>query len=252
MGSPRFYLAGRVAVEGARLVDQAELPGRQGRLALAKLVVERHRPVPTDELAASLWEDGAPASVESSLRALVSKLRAGIEAADPQGAVVITADAGCYQLRAPTAWVDLEAAANAIDRAEGALRGSDLQRAWSSATVAAGIAARPFLPGEDARWIAEVQGRLRAVRIRALTVLSDVHCQRGDHQLAVGHARALVALEPFREAGHRALMAAHLAAGDRGEAVRAYETCRRLLAEQLGVDPSSKTEQVYLRALQET
>ncbi len=50
------------------------------------------------------------------------------------------------------------------------------------------------------------------------------------------------ALEPFRESGYRRLMRLHLRAGDRGEALRVYERCRRLLAEELDTEPSPETE----------
>lgn len=245
----RFYLTGRVAVEGQVLVEQGDLPGRHGRLALVKLTLERHRPVPVPELAEAIWGDDQPASVGTSLRAVVSKLRTALAASGGHAPATIASDAGCYQLRASGAWVDVEAAANALDRAEGAWRTRDAASAWPHATVASAIARRPLLPGEDARWVAEACGRLRSIHVRALSVLTQVSRTRGDHALAVLQARELVALEPFREASHRALMLAHLAAGDGAEAARAYEACRRLLAEELGIDPSPETQQIHGRLL---
>lgn len=252
MGVTRFYLTGRVSVEGRTLVDQSALPGRHGRLALVRLALARHRPVPASELADAIWGEDVPASVDTSLRAVVSKVRAALAAADPAPDTTITFDAGCYQLRAPGAWVDVEAAGNAVDRAEGDWRAGLHDRASGHATVAASIARRPLLPAEDAVWIAEAQGRLRRIHVRALTVLTEVWRERGDHGLAVATARDLVALEPFREASHRALMAAHAASGDLAEAVRAHEDCRRLLAEELGISPSPETQQLHLDLLRRT
>ncbi len=247
----RFYLTGRVSIEGSALVDQAELPGRHGRLALVRLALARHRPVPTGELADAIWGVDVPTSVDISLRAVISKLRSAVAGAGaeatPSPAIVF--DAGCYQLRAPGAWVDVEAAANAVDRAEGAWRAGTSEAAWSHATVAASIARRPLLPGEDAPWVAEAQGRLRRVHVRALAVLTEVWRERDDHGLAVATAAELVALEPFREASHRALIAAHQAAGDAAEAARAYDACRRLLRDELGVDPSPETERLHRQVL---
>jgi hypothetical protein len=48
--SVRFYVAGRVAVEGSSTLDQGDLPGAQGRRILVHLVLARHRPVPAEEL----------------------------------------------------------------------------------------------------------------------------------------------------------------------------------------------------------
>lgn len=247
----RFYLTGRLTIEGDGELDQAELPGRQGRLALVYLVLERHRPVPSHELVTAIWGDDPPRSVDTSLRALLSKLRGVLEDAGLDDAA-IESDAGCYQARLPGAWVDVEVAHNEVDRAEGAFRSGDLDAALPHATVAAGIAKRPLLPGEDAPWVAATQGKLRSVHVRALSMLTRIYRERGDHALAVSVARDLVGLEPFREASHRALMQAHLAAGDRAEAVRAYERCRALLADELGVDPDPETEAVYLVALRAT
>ena len=58
-------------------------------------------------------------------------------------------------------------------------------------------------------------------------------------------AKEAVALEPFRESGYRRLMEIHVAAGNRAEALRVYERCRRLLADELGAFPSPETEAIY-------
>lgn len=246
--SLRFYTAGRVSVEGpGATVDQADLPGRQGRLALVRLVLGRHEPLPVDRLAHALWGDALPSSWEPSLRAVVSKLRGALAAAG--GDATIASDAGCYQLRSPGAWVDAEVAAREVDRAEGSLRSGAHAGAWSGAATASAIARRPLLPGEDLPWVAEARGRHRAVLVRALDVLAEVWLARGDAGLAVAVAREVVALEPFREPGVRLLMRAHLATGDRAEALRVYERCRTLLASELGVDPDPATAAVHLEAL---
>src|SRR5205085_4569182 len=54
---------------------------------------------------------------------------------------------------------------------------------------------------------------------------------------------------PFRETTYRLLMRCHTAAGNRAEALRVYERCRRMLADELGVDPSPETESAYLALL---
>ena len=71
----------------------------------------------------------------------------------------------------------------------------------------------------------------------------------GDRPQAVAAAEQWVAAAPLDERAHRALVAALDAAGDRAGAVRAYEACRTLLAEELGVDPTRETVEVYLHAL---
>src|SRR2546423_1417928 len=64
----------------------------------------------------------------------------------------------------------------------------------------------------------------------------------GELALAKDQARAAVELEPFRESGYRRLMQVLVKRGDRAEAVRVYNDCKRRLAEELGVAPSDETE----------
>ena len=58
-------------------------------------------------------------------------------------------------------------------------------------------------------------------------------------------SREAVRMEPYREAGYRRLMQMLVKNGERGEAVRAYLECKRLLEAELGVGPSEETEGVY-------
>jgi SARP family transcriptional regulator, regulator of embCAB operon len=179
---------------------------------------------------------------------VVSKLRTVLTQAGNDDTTIVT-EGGCYRVRLGDAWVDIEAAANAVDRAEGAWRHGDLATTWSEATVAAGIVRRPLLPGEEQSWVSVLRTRLHDMGVRALDLLVQVYLARGEHSLAIAVGRELVALEPFREAGYRHLMRAHLAAGDRAEAVRTHQQLRDLLTEELGVDPSAETTALYLDVL---
>ena len=247
----RLYVTGRLCIEhGSQLLDQAELPGRQGRLALAFLALFRTRPVPRDELLGALWPETAPPSADSALSAVVSKLRSGFTRIGLDGAATVEASAGCYALRLPAGTtVDVETAANSLDRGEGALRAGDLRRAWTEATVATAILRRPLLPGEDAPWITQHRTRLRDLQLRAYDCVVEVWLQRGDTTLAVATARSALDVAPFRESAHRRLMRAHAAAGDRAEALRVYEECRTLLRDELGVSPSAQTQALYAELL---
>jgi DNA-binding SARP family transcriptional activator len=243
----RVHLAGRVSVEvDGQLSDQAAFPGQQGRVAFALLVAERSRPVERSELAEALWPDEAPPSCETALNAIISKLRAFLARAGLDASTTLAGAPGCYELRLPgTAWVDLEAAADAIHEAESALRAGDPARAYGPSAVAHHIARRPFLPGAAGCWIEARRARLRSILLRALECRAEVYLWNGECSLAVEAARELMALEPLRESGHRLLMRGLAAAGNAAEALWAYEQCRRVIARQLGVDPSKQTKAVY-------
>jgi len=248
----RVFLAGRVAVEAnGHVVGEARFPGRQGRLLFAYLVSEQGRPVPRDELAEALWGTAPPATWEKALTVVASKLRGLLADSGVDGAGALIGAFGCYRLDLPEgAWVDVIAAATAAQSAEAKLAAGDVLGAKSTAELAADLVQQPFLPGDDGAWVEEKRRELSGVRVRALRVLADACLRLHDASQAAEWAEQLIALEPFHETGYRRLMEAHVTAGNRAEALRVYERCRRLLADELGTYPSPETESVYRRLLE--
>jgi YVTN family beta-propeller protein len=233
------------------VIDRAGFPGRQGRLLFACLVVEQGRPVPRDELAEALWGDAPPATWDKALRVLVSKLRELLRRLGVDGASALTGAFGCYRLELPDGtWVDVIAAANAVRDAKEALEADEPEQAKAAAGLAASLLRQEFLPGEDGAWVAAKRRELADLRERALVALADACLRSDDAPQAVASAEQAVALAPFRESGYRRLMEAHVAAGNRAEALRVYERCRVLLAEELGAYPSPETESIYRSLLE--
>jgi YVTN family beta-propeller protein len=243
----RVFLAGRVAIEAEGVVvGEERFPGRQGRLLFACLVAERGRAVPRDELAEVLWGEAAPATWEKALTVLMSKLRGLLAECGLDGAMALTSAFGCYRLNLPEgAWVDVFAAADAVEEAEAALAADDLERAKEVGTRAVSLARPFFLPGEEGAWVDAKRRELSDILHRALSSLAEASLRSVDEVEAVKWAEETIALEPYRETGYRHLMAAHAAAGNRAEALRVYERCRRLLATELGAYPSPETESIY-------
>lgn len=240
----RIYLTSRVAVEegGVVRIDERQLPGGHGRLTFVYLTHEHRRPVPRDELAEALWPAELPPAWDSALSAVVSKLRSLFRRADLDVPITITSSAGCYRLELPpNGWVDLEAAPASLHEAEGLLLAGQPRAAWSHANVAATIAQRQLLPGADAPWIDRLRARLVDTRVRALDCLAESYLANGEEGLAVRSATDSVELEPYRESGYRRLMRIHLELGNRGEAVRVFQRCRRILGSDLGIEPSQET-----------
>jgi DNA-binding SARP family transcriptional activator/class 3 adenylate cyclase len=246
----RAHLTERVRIEvGDVAIDEESLPGHQGRLALAYLLVEHRRPVPRDDLADLLWGGAPPGSWEKGLAVVISKLRAVLATAGLGGGM-LTHAFGCYQLHLPAdVWIDVEVAEQAVETAETALAQHDATQARNSALVAAVIARRTFLPGAEGMWVESKRTELLVVLRRALDCLTDAALSLGYWEAATAAASEAVALEPYREHAYLQLIRAQAAAGNRAEALHTYERCRRLLAEELGVSPSPQTEAAYLAAL---
>ena len=233
------------------MIDEARFPGRQGRLLFAYLVAERGRAVPHDELAEALWGETPPATWEKALSVLVSKLRGLLADQGVDSAHALTGAFGCYRLDLPEGtWVDVLAATDAAHEAEQAIASGELERTKAAASLAATLLDRPFLPGEEGEWVEEKRREFAELRERALTSLAEACLRSGDAPEAVHWSEQTVALAPFRETGYRRLMEAHVASGNRAEALRVYEQCRRLLADELGTYPSPETESIYRELLE--
>ncbi|MFL6139698.1 MAG: BTAD domain-containing putative transcriptional regulator [Frankiaceae bacterium] len=95
-----------------------------------------------------------------------------------------------------------------------------------------------LLPGWYDDWVVFERERLRQLRLHALDALADRLCDLGRYADALDIALEAVSSEPLRESAHRTIVRIHIAEGNAVEAVRAYRTCRRLLAAELGVAPS--------------
>jgi SARP family transcriptional regulator, regulator of embCAB operon len=247
-GTVRVRLLGRLGIEhGQRWLDGSALPGRQGRIVLAYLAL-CHHPVSRDELADLVWPDGLTASWERDLSAVVSKVRAALDSVD-LGSLLHGA-LGCYELQLPpTSRVDVVDAVGFVEDAESAWRVGNRDVALPAAATAASLARRPFLPAERGLWIERRRDDLRATLLRALDLLAQGLTEGPYKDDALRYTKEALALDPYRETSYVQLMRIHMSQGNRAEALRAYEQCRAILADDLGVTLSSQTEAVYREVL---
>ena len=249
----KVFLAGRVAVEtDGVVIDEERFHGRQGRLLFAYLVAEQGRAVPRDELAEALWGEAPPASWDKSLTVIASKLRNLLADHGIDGANALTGAFGCYRLDAARRNLGRRRSWRRPRRRR--RRKPSRQATWTRRRPRPRWPhhsfGSPSYPGEEGTWVEEKRRELADVRGRALSALADAYLRSGDAPEAAKWAEQTIALEPFRETGYRRLMEAHVAAGNRAEALRVYEQCRTLLADELGTYPSPETESIY-RALLE-
>lgn len=246
----KIYLTGRVTIETPDgVVEASALPGRQGRMAFVILALAPRR-LDREHVADVIWDGEVPAAWEPSLAAIMSKLRRILGQLGLDSSEVLQASDGSYELRLPTgSWVDLRAATNALDRAEGAMKRGEARSAWSDATVASAILRRSFLAGEHGTWVEQQRRDIHEKQVRVYDVLSAVWMALDDPAAALHAARRLVDLAPYRETAHCRLMEAHLAGGNRGEALGAYRRLEDLLADTLGISPGVDAQALYERAI---
>lgn len=238
----RIQLCGRVCAEIDGEQREAQLPGPQGRRLFTYLTIHRFQVLTRQYLMDAIWGEQLPAAPDPALSALLSRLRTALAPIGLRG----------LRLELPqAAWVDLEAARDAIHRAESSAAQQNWGRSWSASQITLFTARRGFLAGDDLPWITQIRQELDSLHLRALEVYAQASLHLAGTELATAErsARDLVTRAPFRESGYRVLMSALAARGNTAEALRVYDGLMRLLDDELGVVPSPQTRELHAQLL---
>ncbi|AOR37528.1 regulator [Streptomyces fodineus] len=241
----RFSVLG--PVRAWRGDEQLPIGSPQQRALLAALLLREGRTATAAELIDGLWGEDPPSSTRArtALRTYASRLRKVL------GPGVLVSESGGYAVRGlPEGAVDILAAQRLAGDAEGAKASGDLHQArdllrralslWDGEALAA-------VPGP----YAEVQRvRLEEWRLQLLESRIDMDLEEGHHAQAVSELTALTAAYPLRERLRELLMLALYRSGRQAEALAVYADTRRLLADELGVDPRAELRELQMRILQ--
>lgn len=211
----------------------------QQRALLAALLLREGRTATAAELIDALWGEEPPSQALAALRTYASRLRKVLDAG------VLVSESGGYALRGPRT-LDLEVAQDLAAEAEKARTAGDLCHARGVLRRALALWDGEALAGVPGPYAEAQRVRLEEWRLQLLESRLDMDLEQGCHAEAVSELTALTAAHPLRERLRELLMLALYRSGRQAEALAVYADTRRLLAEELGVDPRPD-----LRALQE-
>lgn len=238
-GAVRVEVLGPIRVLDPDGRDATPSGALQRRL-LALLVLHRGRAVSVDAAIDALWPDRAPHDPVGALQNHVSRLRDVL----PPHAIESVGDG--YRLDAGSVDVDGDRLAHLLGDTA-ALDGAAL------AEIDALLArwhgpAYPELADVDAGRAESV--RLHELRVRAREACAEHRLARGDTDGLVAELTSLSEAEPLRERPRDLLMRALAATGRRAEALRVYDDFRRLLGDELGIEPSPALSALHARLLE--
>lgn len=242
-------LAGPVClVSGGR--PPVRLASAQAQAAVARLVLDRHGNGTTrEQLADVIWPEGLPETWASAMRSVVSRIRLFLAASGMAGAD-LSSHGGRYFLKLPAGIVvDIEEAERQLAGAVGVTDGSGALSALREAENAVRCFRRPFLANREGDWAAHVRQHLADRANQGLEVASRTALMANEIGAAISHSTELIGRAPLRESAYRSLMTAYQAAGNRGDALATYSSLRSQLRDELGVDPSAETQQLYYEVL---
>jgi DNA-binding SARP family transcriptional activator/predicted ATPase len=223
------------------------------RALLAYLAVEADRPHRRERLAGLLWPEQPDPVALSNLRYALYHLRQAIGDHEAMPSFLFPTRETLQFNTASDHWLDVSAFEQHITDSELASQRVS-ESAIRNLESAIELYRGRFMEGFFLRdcplfeeWLLFKQEHIDRQMLSALHRLTQIHAALGEYERAEPYARRLLALEPWDEEAHRQLMHLLALSGRRGAALAQYETCRRLLAEELGVDPADETTALHER-----
>jgi DNA-binding SARP family transcriptional activator len=229
----QFRVLGPLEVlRDGRAVD---VRGSKRRSVLALLVLHANEVVRRDRLIEELWGERVPANAAGALQNHVSRLRKDL------GADVVVTKPWGYVLRAESDEIDLEvfealvAEAKPLAARERREKLGEALALWRGPALA-DLAQESALEHESER--------LEEMRLTALEHRIDADLELGEHEELVPELEALVAADPLRERLRGQLILALYRGGRQGEALETYRETRRVLVDELGIEPSAELREL--------
>ena len=219
------------------------LASAKQRLLLAALLAQANSVVSVDRLADILWGDTPPTDATAAVQTYVSRLRAAIEPGRTggDGSEALHTRAPGYLLQVRDEQLDAARFERLVTDAQqraGAGEHEDATAILDEAlSLWRGPAFAEFAEFDFARTEAL---HLEELRLLAVEARVDARLGLGHHAELIGELEGIVAEHPLRDRPHAQLMLALYRGGREAEALRSYQQHRRYLADELGLEPSSR------------
>ncbi|WP_338672127.1 BTAD domain-containing putative transcriptional regulator [Streptomyces sp. SCSIO 30461] len=238
----RFSVLGPVRAWGEDRVLPSGSP--QQRALLAALLMREGRTATAAELIDALWGEDPPSQALAAVRTYASRLRKVL------GPGALVSESGGYAIRTPPDALDLRVAQELVSAAERAREKGDRAQARALTGEALGMWDGEALASVPGPYAESQRVRLEEWRLQLLESRLEMDLEVGHHAEAVSELTALTAAHPLRERLRELLMLALYRSGRQAEALAVYADTRRLLADELGVDPRPELSRLQQRILQ--
>ena len=220
------------------------LGGPKQRGVLAMLLLQANETVSRGRLVEGLWGENAPPTAQRSLDSYISRLRALV------GADRVVRHAPGYSFRVEDGELDLAHFEHLVERAL-SRRGTEPRGALSDLQDAMALWRGPALADLLDEPFAQVEaGRLEDRRASVEEERLETMLALGEGPEAVGALEELIRREPLRERPHGQLMIALYRSGRAVEALEVFQSFRRLLADELGLEPGPSLHDLQRRILE--
>ena len=237
----RFTVLGPVrAWRGSELLSSGS---PQQRALLTALLLREGRTATAGELIDAFWGEDPPSQALATIRTYASRLRKIL------GQDTLVSESGGYAIRTDRGALDLTLAQDLAAEAEKARAAGDRCQARTLINKVLGLWDGEALASVPGPYADNQRTRLEEWRLQLTETRLDLDLEVGCHAEAVSELTALTAAHPLRERLRELLMVALYRSGRQAEALAVYADTRRLLAEELGVDPRPELAQLQQRIL---
>ncbi|MBD0323446.1 MAG: AfsR/SARP family transcriptional regulator [Aldersonia sp.] len=231
-----------------RVVDRdgsSSISARKIEILLAALLIRADHLVPADQLIAELWCDRPPRRATAGLHVYVSELRKFLGRPGGPDNRIVTRMPG-YQLSLGSDEIDAHAFLRLVDEGREHVRDDRRADAAECFERALGLWRGPVLGDPPTGPMVEAFGTwLTEVRMECTEMLIDAQLRLDRHRELVGRLYSLTAEHPLRESFHRQLMIALYRSERTADALRVYQSARRLLNTELGLEPCRALQDVH-------
>ncbi|PCG85608.1 AfsR family transcriptional regulator [Streptomyces sp. WZ.A104] len=234
----------KVSVDGRPLL----LRSARQRTVLAVLLLTPGRAVSVDALADAVWHSDPPATARNQIAICVSALRKTFRDEAGVSGLIETLLPG-YVLHREGHYVDVADLYESAAAARSAVEAGDASEAAARFEDALALWSGPVLDGLDGSALSGTVGRISELRIDLAEEYAAVQLQQGRYRSVVESLGPVVAEHPLREHARAVLMQAYHLSGRRSEALDCYREGRRVLVEELGVEPGAELRELHRTVL---
>ncbi|MGW1957674.1 BTAD domain-containing putative transcriptional regulator [Streptomyces sp. NPDC001920] len=236
-----FRLLGPLLVEADGV--PLRIKGRRQSTALAMLLLSADRIVSVDTLVDAVWPESPPATARNQIAICVATLRKTFKEAG-ESELLLTSPPG-YVLARGEHRIDVVEFLQQAERGRDAARLGRAEEACSLLEEALSTWRGPALDELTGERIEAEAARLEQLRLDLIEERAGLMLQLGRHRVLTGELGELVARHPLREQSREHLMLALYRSGQRAEALEVFRQGRRLLNEELGIEPGPPLQQLH-------
>jgi LuxR family maltose regulon positive regulatory protein len=219
---------------------------RRARDILCFITSRRHHRASKDTIVDTFWGETDIEVVEKNFHPTVSHIRKALNSNQPLKQNFVLYREGDYQLNPEFSYrIDIEEFDRLMGEGESARRGRKFEECINAYEGAMALYRGEFMQGSYEPWIEEQRVYYREQYLRVLESLAGVAQKMEDWPKSMQLAQLILHEDQFREDIHCLIMRAHGALGNRGAVREHYEALKRLLQEELGVEPGPETRKLY-------